>query len=427
MKTETLPFATRDYKRLVAKEPHIQHKNRFVESNPTLSTRPVAAISRPALRKVTEIGTGPVRAMFSAPSLFDDDMFVVSGLFLYSLNRDLEITNIAQISEQTVNDVSWAAVANIEEIPARLFIAEGGVLYVYTRNGEATGTLQASGVFSDGDVVRIGDIYYRMSNGSVDSGAPAGTMANPWRVNISGEPISDQLTNLFNAITGDAGIPGTDYSTATAPHPTVRGNALTGSSLTVSAKDYGAGGNAIATTETGANSSWGATTLTGGGDPQLRQVFVPQDAGAVSIVHINSFVIVVPVQSEELATIGKFYWIEPGDTFIDPLNFANAERASDEIHQTNVFGDLFWLFGVTTTEPWLVNGNLDAPMQRYSSILFDRGSWEGTAVQVKNSLVVVDEQGGVFKIQGGEQRMSRPDIEERIRRAMQIQTSFLVF
>jgi hypothetical protein len=60
-------------------------------------------------------------------------------------------------------------------------------------------------------------------------------------------------------------------------------------------------------------------------------------------------------------------------------------------------------------------------MQRYESVLFDRGSWPGTAIQVKDSLIVTDENGGVFKIQGGQTRISRPEIEERIRKAIQKQ------
>jgi hypothetical protein len=51
-------------------------------------------------------------------------------------------------------------------------------------------------------------------------------------------------------------------------------------------------------------------------------------------------------------------------------------------------------------------------------VTFDRGTWEGTAVQVKESMIVVDADGGVFQIAGGLKRISRPDIEERIRVAI---------
>lgn len=421
MATKPLNYATTDFRRAVAKTPNIPFRNRFVESNPVLSDRPVASISRPAMKKLIEVGTGPVRSLFSSPSLFEDDLFVVSGNFLHTVSTDLTQTQVAQISVLPFGDVSWAPVANIGDTPARLFFTEGGVLWVYSRNGEATGRLEWTGpLVLNGDVVRIDNVYYQFTNGSVDAGTPDGTVANPWLVDVAGPGAINQIERLVKAIE-DTGVDGTDYSTALVAHPTVRVAAFTQTELIVTAKDFGIAGNSIVTTTTSANAAWVAGTLTGGGSPSVRQVLVPDDVGAVSVATINSYVIVIPVQSEDLFTVGQFYWIDPGDTFIDPINFATAERAPDEIHQVGVFGDLFWLFGNITTEPWLVTGDVFAPMQRYTSILFDRGSWEGTAVQVKDSLIVVDENGGVFQIQGGQQRISRPDIEERIRRAMQKQ------
>lgn len=415
-----LPYATSPYQRRVLRAPTIAFKNRFIEASPALNERQVSATARPALKKLVQIGTGPVRSVFSSPSLFNDDLFVISGDFLHTLTPALVQDEVGQISTNSTGGVSWAAVANIGTTPARLFIAEGGVLWVYTRDGEAQGRLEASGLFVDTDQVRIGDVYYEFTSGSVDSGSPAGTSTNPWLIRDSGLSTSAQLKDLFDAI-NDIGDPGVQYSTALTAHPLVKATALSIADLIVTANEFGADGNSIVTTETSAQAAWQAATLTGGGLEQLRQVYVPDDAGAISIAHINSYVIVIPEQSEDLGTIGQFYWIEPGDTFIDPINFANAERTPDEIHQVGEFGNLFWLFGAATTEPWLTTGNPDAPMQRYDSILYDRGSWPGSAVQVKDSLVVVDQNGGVFKIQGGQERISTPDIEERIRKAIQIQ------
>lgn len=420
MDTVPLQYALSEYRRTVAKNPLIAMKNRYIENNPVLNENTPAAISRPAMKKLAEVGTGPVRSLFTAASLFGDDLFIVSGNFLHTLSPALVQTQIAQISTNPFGDVSWAPVANIGQTPARLFIAEGGVLWVYSRDAEATGRLEASGLFAPGDQVRIDSTYYEFTNTSVDAGTPAGTAGAPWLVNGNFPSLVDQIFNLFKAINA-SGVAGTDYSTALIEHPTVLASAYTPTDLIVSARAFGIAGNAIVTTETGANAAWVNGTLTGGGQPGIRQVPLPDDEGAVSIAVINSYVIVIPVQSEALRSVGKFYWIEPGETTIDPINFATAERAPDEIHQVGVFGNLFWLFGATTTEPWLTTGDALSPVQRYTSILFDRGSWEGTAVQVKDSLIVVDENGGVFQIQGGQQRISRPDIEERIRLAIQAQ------
>jgi hypothetical protein len=42
-------------------------------------------------------------------------------------------------------------------------------------------------------------------------------------------------------------------------------------------------------------------------------------------------------------------------------------------------------------------------------------------------MVIVDSDGGVFQISGGLKRISRPDIEERIREAIQYQASQILY
>lgn len=415
-----LPFARGTYRRQVAKTPLIPMHNRFIEGVPTLTDGQVSAIARPAMRRMTSVGTGPVRGVFTAPGIFGDKAFVVSGTEFYSIDPLTGMgTLITTISTDPLGSVSWAPVAQIEDqVPSRLFFAEGNILWLYMENSPALGLLEATGVITNGNTVRLGDVYYQITNGSVDAGTPAGTAANPWRIKLE-VSAADTVRNLFFAINGDEGEPGTQYSTATTPHPDVRGYTYTAAELFVAAVTAGTGGNAIATTQTGTGLVWSAATLQNGGTTRIRQVYVPGDVGAISVCAINGYVIVIPVQDEALGTVGKFFWIEPGDDFIDPLNFANAERSSDVIHQAITFSDQYWLFGRESTEPWITTGDPDAPMQRYQGILFDRGTWPGTAVKVRDSMILVDEEGGVFMIKGGLERISRPDIEERIRRAIQ--------
>jgi hypothetical protein len=83
-----------------------------------------------------------------------------------------------------------------------------------------------------------------------------------------------------------------------------------------------------------------------------------------------------------------------------------------------VFGDQFWLPGSNTTEVWYFTGNIDSPVLRLQGVTFDRGTIEGTAVQVKESMIITDSDGGVFQIAGGLERISNPAIEERIRKAI---------
>lgn len=417
-----LPYAHGSYARQVAKSPTIPFKNRFVEQMPPLTDGEVVAIARPRLKYMTNYGTGPVRANFSAPGIFDNVLFSVSGEELYEIDAVTgAATLIGSLGTDILGDVSFAAVAQIEDtVPSRLFIADGGILWVYTKDSEAIGHLNATGAIASGDVVVIAGVYYKWTSGSVDTGTPAGTSGAPWLVAL-GASNADALKNMYYTINADEGTPGTDYSTLTTANPSVRATQYTSSDLYVAAQDPGTAGNVITTTETGANIAWGGGTLSGGGSPRLRQVTVPGDVGAVSICELNSFVFVVPVQSESLFTIGKFYWIEPGDTFIDPLNFANAERSSDTNQQILPYKDQFIIFGGNSTEAWVPTADPDAPFERYQGVFYARGSWNGGAIVAGDALVVIDPQGGVWLNSGGMKLISRPDIEERIRRAIQVE------
>lgn len=413
-----IPVGRSTFKRDVARIASVSLLNRFFEQNPVLNASEdlPSLIARPAMRKLLDAGSGPVVFTFDEPGTFDEALFIVSGESLYKLATDTTLTYIGELGAGGA--VSMAAVGSIGETPERLFICRGGVLWVYAENGEARGTLEATGNILNADTITVAGVYYAWTNGSVDAGTPAGTVGSPWLVAL-GVSNAEAIAAMFKAINA-SGVPGTDYSTALVQNPDVQGTTYTSTELFVSARIAGPDGDAITVAETGANITWSTgATLIEGGDPQLRQVAMPDDVGAISLDVLNSYVTVVPVQGRGVN--GQFWWIEPGETTVDPLNFATAERSPDAINQVVVFSDRAWMVGQKTTEPWVTTGNLDAPFQRFSGILYDRGGWEGTALRVGDSLFIVDENGGVWQISGGLKRVSRPDIEERIRRAMQKQ------
>lgn len=412
-----------DYRRSIAKEPQIALRNRFFEYNPVLNTAKdmPALITRPALRKWIEVGSGHIRKIYSEPGSFGDDVFVVSGLALYRVTRsDGSATLIGTIGADDTGDISMATTGGIGDglnaVPQYLFIADGGVLWVYTENGAAIGHLEASGAVANNDTVVIDGVYYKWTNGSVDTGTPDGSSGAPWLVNL-GTSTAQALTALYHAINVD-GVAGTDYSTVTVAHSTVVGYSVAAADLYVTARTPGAAGNSIAVSETGANIAWAAATLSGGGDAQLRQVGMPLDLGAVSIAHINSYVVVIPSQDSQIN--GRFYWIEPGETYVDALNFATAERSPDAGLQVVALSDRFMIGGQSTTETWITSGNPDAPMQRFSGVLYDRGILEGSMLRIKDVLMLIDPDSNVLELGGGLKTVSRPDIVERIRRANQI-------
>lgn len=412
-----IPLARSDYFRGVAKEARIQTRNRYFEENPVLTTTQAALISRPGMRRWLEVGSGPIRGIYSQPGSFDSDLFVASGTQIWRVKPDKTVTLIGTLPGPPRTSVEMVATGNIGETPAYLFVTGGSTLMCYAQDGFASGTL--TGIPANNDGVRIGDTYYQFTNASVDAGTPAGTVANPWLVAL-GISSGEAFDNLRKAING-IGTPGTDYSTALIENMQVQAVGSTTSNVTVRALVAGIIGNAIVTTETGAALAWTAGTLTNGGNPTWFPVVTPDDVGIISLGYIASYVVCIPAQGEGIN--GRFFWIEPGESTIDPLNFATAERAPDPVYQVRVFGDQFWLPGATTTEVWYFTGDFDAPVARLQGVTFDRGTWPGTAVQIKESMVIVDSDGAVFQIAGGLKRISRPDIEERIREAIQFQAN----
>lgn len=417
--SKPIPLGRSDNYRSVAKQPHVLLRNRFFEQNPVLTQEPISFPARPGMRYAMTVGDGPIRRLYTSPGAFDNDLFAVSGLELYRIDATLTSALVGTIGVSETGRVSMAATGNVGDIPEHLFIADGGILWCYTSSGYAHTFLEATGAIANNDVVVIDGVYYKWTNASVDTGTPAGTVGSPWLVNL-GASNAIALTNLFNAI-NDTGAPGTDYSTILERHTTVIGYNASATQLFVQATTAGATGNAIAVSETGANIAWDNATLEGGGSPTLLQVPMPDDVGAISVGYISSHVIVVPAQGEGVN--GRFYWIEPGEITVDPLNFATAERSTDAAHEVVVFSDQFWLPGQDTTETWFMTGDPDAPVRRAAGIMFDRGAWEGTAIQVGPCLMLADPSGGVFVIQGQEQRVSTPALAERLRDAMQTQAA----
>lgn len=412
-----IPLGRADYHRSVAKEARVETRNRYFEQNPVLVSGLSALISRPGLRRWLYVGDGPVRGTYSQPGSFKDALFVVSGNAWYRVDKDGTVTLITAGINPGAAPVSMAGTGTIGTVPEFMYLADGRNLWLYTENGYATNTI--SGSPANNDVVNTGAIYYKFTTGSVDAGTPDGTVANPWLVAKQLDDAGSWL-NFGAAITG-TGDPGTDYSTALEVNTLVETQGVGETSVTIRALTVGIGGNGIACGETGAGLAWTHATTTGGGDISVSTVDTPDNVGPISVGYIASYVVVVPAQGEGVN--GRFWWIAPGETTIDPLDFATAERAPDPIYQVVVFVDQFWLPGQTTTEVWYFTGNIDSPVLRLQGVTFDRGTWPGTALQVKESMIIVDNDGGVFQIAGGLKRISNPAIEQRIREAMQYQAS----
>lgn len=122
----------------------------------------------------------------------------------------------------------------------------------------ATGTLTLTGQPVAAQTVTIGSTVYTFRATTVPAAFDV----------LIGATASDSLDNLISAINASAGA-GTTYGTGTTGHPTVGAAAGAGDTMTLTADTAGEAGNAIATTETLTNGSFGAATLTGGAEANV--------------------------------------------------------------------------------------------------------------------------------------------------------------
>lgn len=120
----------------------------------------------------------------------------------------------------------------------------------------ATGTLTFTGNAADLETVTIGAQVYTFEDAVLDVADEVALGAD------TGETID----NLVAAINASAAGDGTAYATGTAENADVTAARGPGLTLVVTAKTPGAAANAVATTETVVNASWGAATLEGGLD-----------------------------------------------------------------------------------------------------------------------------------------------------------------
>jgi hypothetical protein len=121
------------------------------------------------------------------------------------------------------------------------------------RGTHASETLTFTGLAVDTQTVTIGAKVYTFQD----------TLTNvDGNVHI-GATAEDCIDNLVAAITLGAGV-GVDYATLMTIHPTATAEKPSASTMLARARLVGAAGDALATTETQTNASWGAATMSGG-------------------------------------------------------------------------------------------------------------------------------------------------------------------
>ncbi len=124
-----------------------------------------------------------------------------------------------------------------------------------TQGTKASGALTFSGTATDTQTVTIGARTYTFQT----------TLTNVAGNVLIGADAAASIVNLARAVTAGAGS-GSLYAAATTVHPTVTGVATSATVFTATALLAGEAGNAIVSTDTLTNASWGRATLFGGSD-----------------------------------------------------------------------------------------------------------------------------------------------------------------
>lgn len=422
-----VPLGRGAFKRLYAGTPEVKLLNRWLEANPANLREGTSVLARPGTTNLMGLspgafsGYGSMRGTYALSGLLSDSLFVVCGNTLYRINQNMTVTTITgTIAGTGYPEVAWQKGIGYE----RLWIADGLLLQYYAGTTAASGTLTKTGTIVNGsDTIEIGGVYYTW--GTTFSGSDAGTSSHPFVVNPTNTlTVLDPMNQLVLAIM-DSGTPGTDYSGTIGGQNTLVG--ATGDGNTpgvidkITARAVGTGGNSITFTITGGSalSISGSGTLQNGGIDALQGCTVPGGLAPVTLSQVSSYVL-VGIQNSQ-----QFYWVNPGEVVIDPLNFASKESSPDNITHIRAVGDQVLIIGEKSTENWYATGNLSAPFAPIQGRVYARGAITGTPVVVDDGVFLVGDDGRVYSVgfQPGDntdagwgvQRVSNNGIEERIR------------
>lgn len=220
----------------------------------------------------------------------------------------------------------------------------------------ASGVLTATVTPVDGDTVTIGSNTYRFK--------AVLAQANDVLVEVL---ASDALDNLIAAIVGGAGS-GTKYHAGTVASTQVTAAAGAGDTVDVTALTAGTAGNAIATTETSSNLSFGAATLVNGKNVEAAYAV---EIGATASDSLDNLIAAINAAAGAGTTYGTGTVVHPdvtaaagaGDTVDVTANAAGA--AGDDIATDTDVGSASW--GGTTLTGGVTSKNLEAMAHGYST------------------------------------------------------------
>lgn len=145
----------------------------------------------------------------------------------------------------------------------------------------------------------------------------------------------------------------------------------------------------------------GSTTIT------VTAVPFPDSAACSSVCYLNSYFLFTRADSQ------KVYFLRPGQTAIDPLDFFSAETAPDDLVAAFVLADELWLMGKSTVEVHSPTGDADLPFQRQVGRPTDFSLANRDTVQkLDNSLFFVGSDRIVYRAAGLPEAISDSGVDD---------------
>lgn len=139
-------------------------------------------------------------------------------------------------------------------------------------------------------------------------------------------------------------------------------------------------------------------------------VAFPDDASVTAVAYLGGYFIAARAGSQ------RFYWSALRNaTSWDGLDYASAESSPDPLRDMVVVGDVIWLLGASTIEPWAITGDSDLPFQRVEGRNMQSGVIAtGCACELDSALFWVGDDHRVYRSGAVPQGLSDAGIEERI-------------
>jgi hypothetical protein len=141
----------------------------------------------------------------------------------------------------------------------------------------------------------------------------------------------------------------------------------------------------------------------------ISPVSIPDSREIVSVATLNGYFLL----AEKFGS--RIYWVNPGETTVDALNFVSAEGNPDYNTAIKRFGDEFWVFGAGGVQPFSATGDADVPFQPVPGRAFSTGTLSrNSIVNIGDTMMWVSQKREVVMWNGGAQPVSSNGIAERL-------------